>query len=329
MNEPHAALQHTAQQECALLGHQEVDVEHVLLAAMHDSSVARMLARHGVTLEGTRQQVDEVAGEVPHEATGELHHEGTADFPVSQRARRILAGARSTPQVVLAALDLPDRRVATLLERQGADVEWVHAAVARLAAGPPAGEKHAARRTPEESADVAQLQGHDLIAGIPGQSRRRSRLFQQPWEQLWPHIATAEGARAWLLPDERTRVSGPGEFSGEIHIGGSQSKGTCTWRLLDTAPPSAHAPGHVLWQEDWQLSGRGRSGPGRWMHLAVFPVEGGTHVDLVTGRVRHGRFRRLLRPVISFSQALTGRHALHHLGLAVAAAGPAATRRQE
>lgn len=181
----------------------------------------------------------------------------------------------------------------------------------------------------QAAADVARLPGHDLIAGILGQSRRRNRLFRQPWEQVWPPVSTADGARAWLLSHEGMRVSGPGELSEQIHIGGSRSKGTCFWRLLDKAPPSAHAPGHVLWQEDWQLSGRGRSGPGRWIHLTLTPAEGGTHVDLVTGHVRHGRFQRLLRPAISVSQALTSRHVLHQLGLAVAAAGPTATRRQE
>ena len=53
-------LAQAAWQECALLGHREIDVEHVLLAAMDDRDIAELLGRHGVTREGTRQQVDAV-----------------------------------------------------------------------------------------------------------------------------------------------------------------------------------------------------------------------------------------------------------------------------
>lgn len=154
-----------------------------------------------------------------------------------------------------------------------------------------------------------------LIAGDPGQSSRHHQHFPHSWEHLWPHVSNATGAQAWLLPETPAQIIGPGEMSSEIHIGGSQSKGTSILRLLDAAPPSSPAPGHVLWQEDWQLRGRGRSGPGRWTLLVLHPVEDGTHVDIVAGHVRHGRFQQLLKPIIGFGQRAGSLSALHQLGL--------------
>lgn len=154
-----------------------------------------------------------------------------------------------------------------------------------------------------------------LIAGSPSGSSRRSQHFPQSWELLWPHVSTANAAHTWLLPDTPALIIGPGEISSEIRIAGSKSKGTSFLRLLDSVPPSAPAPGHVLWQEDWQLHGRGRSGPGRWTLLVLHPTEDGTHVDIVAGHVRHGRFQHLLKPVVELGQKAAALSALHQLGL--------------
>lgn len=153
-----------------------------------------------------------------------------------------------------------------------------------------------------------------LIAGDPAQSSGRSQHFPHSWERLWPHVSHADGAKAWLLPDVTAQVLGPEVMSSEIRIG-SASKGTSILRLLDAVPPSSHAPGHVLWQEDWQLHGRGRSGPGRWTLLVLHPAEDGTHVDIVAGHVRHGRFQHLLTPVIWWGQKTASLSALYQLGL--------------
>lgn len=154
-----------------------------------------------------------------------------------------------------------------------------------------------------------------LIAGDPAQSSRQSQHFPHSWESFWPHVSNADGAKAWLLPDIPAQIIGPGEMSSEIRIAGSKSKGTSILRLLDAVPPSSRAPGHVLWQEDWQLHGRGRSGPGRWTLLVLRPAEDGTHVDIVAGHVGRGRFQHLLKPLIGFGQKTASLNALHHLGL--------------
>lgn len=181
--------------------------------------------------------------------------------------------------------------------------------------------------SPRGTADLTRLPGHELIDGIPSVSRLHRRVVLTPGEQVWPHVSTAEGALAWLPSDEGTHVSGPGQLTGPLHIG-SCPKGTSLWRLLDATPPTRQEPGHVLWQEDWQLSGQGRSGPGLWIHLTVTPAGGSTELTMVTGAVRQRRFHRILGPVTGLGVALAGRHALHQLGLALQGPRSTATPRE-
>lgn len=334
-----ASVSQTAWQECALLGHREVDVEHVLLAALDDQQVAQVLARHGVTREGTRAQVEGLVreqlasigvdlGEAVHtsrRATDELHHEAVGNLAISRRAQDLIGRARSAPQVVLAVLDSPDGTGADLFRRQGADLLALRADLAALL---PAQEPGSRATVVPAAAGAAALPGSGLIAGSPGQSRASGRFFPVPWEQVWPHVATAAGARAWMLSDETTEVSGPAELSGQIRTRRGRTRGGYVRRLLEAAPPSESSPGHVLWQEEWQLAGRGRSGPGQWTHLTLTPSAGGTKVDLVIGVVRHGRLQPLLRPLISLGQAIASRNALYHLGLVIEDAGPSGASRQ-
>lgn len=323
------ALSQTAWQECALLGHREIDVEHVLLATMDDRAVAEVLSRHGVTREGTRQQVDAVVrdqlatlgvdlGEASlgdRRPVTDLHHQAVGDLEASRRAQQLLSEGRTVPGVLLATLALPDGTAARLLGRQGADVAAVRADVAELHDRPPSD------RAAGDTVDVATLPDSHLIDGRPGIRRRRTRFYAVPWTRVWEQVSTAAGARAWLLSDGSTQVAGPGELRGELKAGRPGTRqGSYRQRLLVAEPPDGASPGHALWQEHWLRTrqrpwARERSGPGQWVHLTVTPADGGTRVDLVLGSVLYGRSQALLRPVIRAAQAIASRNTLYQLGL--------------
>lgn len=329
-------LAQAAWQECALLGHREIDVEHVLLATMDDRDIAEIMGRHGVTREGTRQHVDAmvrdqlaslgvdlgatVLGE--RRSVTDLHHQAVGDLRTARRAQQLLSEGRSVPGVLLAALDLTDGTAAGLLERQGADVMAVRADVADLLAGSPPDQ------VTDGDVDMATLPDSHLIDGRAGTRRRRSRFYAVPWQRVWEQVSTAEGARAWLLSDGSTEVAGPGELTGELGGGRSgDASGRYRRRLLASEAPDGSAPGHALWQEQWVRTRRRpwrreRSGPGQWVHLTVTPADGGTRVDLVLGTVVYGRAHAALRPAIRVGQAIASRNTLYQLGLVLEQAGP-------
>ncbi|QFG68578.1 Clp protease N-terminal domain-containing protein [Ornithinimicrobium pratense] len=333
-------LSQAAWQECALLGHREIDVEHVLLATMDDGDVAEILGRHGVTREGTRQHVDAVVrdqlaslgvdlGETSlseRRPVTDLHHQAVGALETSGRAQQLLSEGRTVPGVLLATLDLPDGTATHLLERQGADVAAVRLDVVELL------ERSRSQPRAAGTVDMATLPDSHLIDGRPGIRRRRTRFYAVPWPQAWEQVSTAAGARAWLLSDGSTQVAGPGELRGELSRGRSGARrGSYQRRLLAAEPPDGSTPGHALWQEHWVRTrrrpwGRERSGPGQWVHLTVIPADGGTRVDLVLGTVRHGRTQAVLRPVIPAAQAIASRNALYQLGLVLEDADGASSR---
>lgn len=323
-------LSQAAWQECALLGHREIDVEHVLLATMDDGDVAAVLGRHGVTREGTRQQVDAVVrdqlsslgvdlGEAQlaqRRSVTDLHHEAVGDLKTSRAAQELLTEGRSAARVLLATLDRPDGTAAQLFERQGADVAVVRPEIEALAARPLAGSRK------DTTVDVAALPDSHLIDGTPGIHCYRSRFYAVPWTRVWEQVSSADGARAWLLSDEMTQVAGPAEMHGEIPAGRLRLRppGTYRRRLLVAEPPSGSTPGHALWQEQWAWDARRpwlrfRSGPGQWTHVSVTPVERGTRVDLVLGALAYGRSQKALGWIIRTAQAVASRNALYQLGL--------------
>lgn len=333
-------LSQTAWQECALLGHREIDVEHVLLATMDDHEVASLMARHGVTREGTRRQVDAVvqdqlaalgidlgATSPGRRAPTDLHHDAVGELEVTDRARRLVGEARSMAGAALAALQAPDGTAAALLQRQGAEVDRIRAELAALAEPSPGRPRTGA------GPDLGALPDLHLIEGDPGHARRRSAYVAAPWERVWEQASTAKGARAWLMPTEDATVAGPGELCGEVpgrggrRAEGPASRGRYLRRLLAAETPREGQPGHVLWQDHLDLTPRwwrpARTGPGQWSHLTVTPQGEGTQVDLVLGTVvwRRGVQQSVLRPVIRLGQAFATRNALYQLGLAVE--GPA------
>lgn len=324
------ALSQTSWQECALLGHREIDVEHVLLATMEDEGVARMLVRHGVTREGTRQQVDAVVreqlgtlgvelGDVPltqRRSITDLHHDAVGDLELSDRAQQLVAGSTSVPGVLLAALDAPDGTAVRLLQRQGADVGAVRTDLQTLLADTEGGGFS------RQAVDLAALPDTGLVQGRPGVARHRSRFYAVPWERVWGQVSTADAVRSWMLAGEQTRVSGPGELTGHVRKSDrpeGRLRGTFVRRLLAMEPPTDKTAGHVLWQDQWESVGKpwrsSRSGPGQWFHVTVTPVAGGTQVAFVLGSVVWGRSQRLLRPVLRIGQLLASRNALYQLGM--------------
>lgn len=333
------ALSQSAWQECALLGHREIDVEHVLLATMDDEDVAAVLRRHGVTREGTRRQVEAVvrsqlaslgvdlgkAALTRRRPVTDLHHEAVGDLGTSRAAQELLAKGRSVPGVLLATLDLQDTTATQLLARQGADVSAVRREMDAIVARRRLGSRQG------DTVEVASLPDTHLLDGAPGIHRRRSRFYAVPWERVWEQVSTADGARAWLLSDTTTQVTGPGELGGEIPASRlrTRPRGTYRRRLLAAEAPGDSACGHALWQDHWAWSRsrpwrRGQAGPGQWTHVTVTPADGGTRVDLVMGTVVYGRSQKLLSSVIRIAQAVGSRNALYQLGVTLEGAGGAA-----
>jgi ATP-dependent Clp protease ATP-binding subunit ClpA len=73
-----------AQEEARMLGHSHIGSEHLLLGLMDEQSgiAARVLGSAGITLEGARAQVGEIAGPGSQP--------GTAPIPFTPRVKRIL-----------------------------------------------------------------------------------------------------------------------------------------------------------------------------------------------------------------------------------------------
>lgn len=328
-------LSQAAWQECALLGHREIDVEHVMLAAIDDLEVATMLARHGVTREGTRQQVDAVVRDqlaalgvdldVPtgnRRGPDELHADAVGELDITDRAQRLLSEARSPAGVLLAVLEARDGTGAALLQRQGADPGEIRADLERLVMSPAARRQGGAAEV-----DPSELPDSHLIEGAVGQALRRSRFYAVSWEQVWPLVSTAEGAARWLLVDGSTSATGTGELGGPLKghrwrpWSGADAPvvGRFTRRLLSAEKPHPEGSGHVLWQDRMNLTRgalrREYTGPSQWFHVTVTPQGQGSRVDLVIGSVVYRRKPRLVRPYIRLGQSWATRNALYQLGL--------------
>ena len=308
-----------AWQECAALGHREIDVEHVLLATMQDDAVARLLLRHGVTREGTRQAIDEVvrgevgelgldveaAGPTRRRDPGRLGSESVGTVTMSDRAMQVAGGNKTVAQVLADLIEEPGGTVSRLLKAQGADPAAVLREAGQLAAQQPEGD----------GADVTRLPGLELLEGEVGTAVHRSQLYAAPLATVWERCATAQGTREWLNAGQTAEVVSDDELT----LPTEGISGTVTRRRLMVQEPTDGTPGVVLWQSTVDIAGMGRrhSGPGGWHHLTVTPEgDHATRVDLVSGGI-HGRPGWLRKVITRFGQRVGARSALHHLGLEV------------
>ncbi|MFX0538868.1 Clp protease N-terminal domain-containing protein [Ornithinimicrobium sp. Y1847] len=319
-------LSQTAWQECALLGQQEIDLEHLFLATMEDEGVARTLARHGVSREGTRRAVEDMVredvaslgvdlGSVPitaRRSAGDLHHAAVGDLDLAERARALIGRASSPAEALLAVLDEPSLVGPRLLVAQGADPAAVRHDVAALAATPTAA-------TPT-SVDLDALPDLHLVAELePLLVSSRSRFVAAPWRAVWAAISTPEGTLPWLLAAEGSRVDEAGDLVGRV----TGRRGTWEVRrsLISAEPPTHQRPGYAVWQERMtRLTGGGAVGwdqgrVTRWFHVTVTPAGDGTQITLVQGSTVNGRLGRLVSPLARVMAPLGLRNALYQLGV--------------
>ncbi|WP_022923892.1 Clp protease N-terminal domain-containing protein [Serinicoccus marinus] len=324
-------LSQTAWQECALLGHREIDVEHVLLATMQDEEVAALLLRHGVTREGTRDAIDRaVADEVSalgvevgslggprRRAVDDLHHAAVGDLAVSGRAQLLIAGSSSPIQALLAAAEDEGGTVRRLLSAQGADPASVVEEARRLSD----------RGPHDASVDVGSVPGLERLGRDPGRAVRRSQVLAVPAGQVWPLCSTAAGIRRWLDSDpeaeaeiisERELVERPAPRAVGRRIPGLSVVSLTRHRVF--LQDDGVGGGVVLWSGEVEVRrfGRRASWPGRWNHLTV-RAEGptATRVEVVSGGALQGRPRWLRDLVNRFALNVSTRNAVYRLGLLV------------
>lgn len=320
-------LAQTSWQECAHLGHREIDVEHVFLATLQDEGVSRVLLPHGVDAEGTRAavgevlraQVDALGVETaaltspPRRAPQDLHHGAVGTLPVTPRARELMRVTTSVAGLAARLVGEPSGTVRGLLLHQGADPDQV------------AADLEAHGDAPDPGLDVSTLPGIGELDGIPVLARRATRLLTGDLQSLWPRVGTAAGTKPWLS------LSPSATARSETTITDSLSRsrvmpwrgpGTLTRERVFVHEPSDGAAGIALWQSSWDLRvwGRRRSGPGTFHHVRLVPEVRGTRVELVSGVVRQPDQRRSLlaaplRPAVAAGLAIANRNALYQLGL--------------
>lgn len=319
-------LAQTSWQECAHLGHREIDVEHVFLATLQDEGVARVLLRHGVDAEGTRAAVGEVlkaqVGSLgvetaaltspPRRLPQDLHHGAVGTLPVTPRARELMRVTTSVADLAARLVEEPSGTVRGLLLHQGADPDLVPADLAGPAGAP-------------EGLDLGALPGIGELDGIPVLARRASRLLPGDLRSLWPRVGAAAGTKLWLSLSPSATVRSETTITDDIarsRVMPWRGPGTLTRERVFARTPSDGAEGIALWQSAWDLRvwGRRRSGPGTFHHVRLVPEVRGTRVELVSGVVRQPDQRRSLlaaplRPAVAAGLAIANRNALYQLGL--------------
>ncbi|MGG5259491.1 Clp protease N-terminal domain-containing protein [Phycicoccus avicenniae] len=299
-------LSQTAWRECALLGHREVDVEHVFLATLHDPVVGRALRERGVTLEGTRGAVDAVvraeverlgisvpvAPSQPRPPLADLHHGAVGDLTFAQRAMEALVPGDALPAVLLRLVDEPGGTVRALITHQGADPDAVREAVVTL-------DVPVARGTDE--VDPSTLPGVELLVGSPGQAVRRVVVLESPVEAVWRRCSTAAGSTGWLgVAGERVvsevearTVPDPGRRRLPWR------EATLVRRLVLARPPQGDEPGLVVWSVSREQARWGRTGLTQWSHVSIgAEADGATRVELVRGGLLARRTGRPARRLV-------------------------------
>jgi ATP-dependent Clp protease ATP-binding subunit ClpA len=189
-----------AQEDARALKHDYVGTEHILLGLIHQGEgvAAQALESLGISLEGVRQQVEEIIGQGQQAPSGRI--------PFTQRAKKVLDLSMrealqlghnyiGTEHILLGLIREGEGVAAQVLVRLGADLDWARQQVVQMLAGrqagpgervPPPGlgdydEKIAAARQQKDAAlDAGDLDRAAMLRGEEKrlQDERAARLAQ-------------------------------------------------------------------------------------------------------------------------------------------------------
>ena len=149
-----------AQEEARLLGHDYIGTEHFLLGLIHEGNgvAARALASLGVSLDASRQQVEEITGRGQHPPSGHIPFTPQAKkvLELSRHASSVLGHNHIGTEHILLGLTHEGNGVAAqVLVQLHAERKRVRQRVIELIAGQ---QSKPVRRSPREGALVPEVQ---------------------------------------------------------------------------------------------------------------------------------------------------------------------------
>jgi ATP-dependent Clp protease ATP-binding subunit ClpC len=209
-----------AQVEARLLNHNYIGTEHILLGLVHEGQgvACEALESLGVSLEAVRSQVREIIGEGQSAPTGHI--------PFTPRAKKVLELSLrealqlghnyiGTEHILLGVVREGEGVGAQVLQKLGADLNWVRQTVIHLLSGSAGEGEHGKQDRIEELAtQEAQLLGHRHV----GFAHRRLasirwRLDHVRWQvellEASLEQARREVAERWI--DEPSEAEGSNE----------------------------------------------------------------------------------------------------------------------
>ncbi|MEU6074998.1 ATP-dependent Clp protease ATP-binding subunit [Micromonospora sp. NPDC047074] len=151
-----------AQEEARMLNHNYIGTEHILLGLIHEGEgvAAKALESLGISLEGVRQQVEEIIGQGQQAPSGHI--------PFTPRAKKVLELSRrealqlghnyiGTEHILLGLIREGEGVAAQVLVKLGADLNRVRQQVIQLLSGYQGKEPAAAGAAPGEAAPSTSL----------------------------------------------------------------------------------------------------------------------------------------------------------------------------
>ena len=170
-----------AQEEARMLNHNYIGTEHILLGLIHEGEgvAAKALESLGISLEGVRQQVEEIIGQGQQAPSGHI--------PFTPRAKKVLELSLrealqlghnyiGTEHILLGLIREGEGVAAQVLVKLGADLNRVRQQVIQLLSGyqggkEPAGAGAAERGHPVHLARSRPVRSQPHPGGPRGQAR--------------------------------------------------------------------------------------------------------------------------------------------------------------
>ena len=149
-----------AQEEARMLNHNYIGTEHILLGLIHEGEgvAAKALESLGISLEGVREQVEEIIGQGQTAPAGHI--------PFTPRAKKVLELSLrealqlghnyiGTEHILLGLIREGEGVAAQVLQKLGADLNRVRQQVIQLLSGYASGEQSGQQQTPGQKAGVS------------------------------------------------------------------------------------------------------------------------------------------------------------------------------
>jgi ATP-dependent Clp protease ATP-binding subunit ClpC len=180
-----------AQEEARMLNHNYIGTEHILLGLIHEGegAAAKALGSLGISLEGVRQQVEEIIGQGQSAPTGHI--------PFTPRAKKVLELSLrealqlghnyiGTEHILLGLIREGEGVAAQVLQKLGADLNRVRQQVIQLLSGYTGGKESATgEQVPQGSMvldqfgrNLTQLAREGKLDPVIGREKEIERVMQ-------------------------------------------------------------------------------------------------------------------------------------------------------